>query len=145
MGDYSVGIHEKDEITLSDLLSKVKMNKDLEKAGAIMVFIGIVRGTGMKGGKVKKLRLEAYKEQAEKSLEKIAKEILEKPGIVDVRIHHFVGELNVGEDIVYISVAGGHRNEVFEALREAIDRMKKEAAIWKKEITNLGEYWVSGE
>ena len=145
MKNYSVGIHEKDEISLMDLLNKIKMNKDLEKAGAIMVFIGIVRGIGVKGGKVKKLRLEAYKEQAEESLEKIAKEILEKPGIVDVRIHHFVGELNVGEDIVYISVAGGHRNEVFEALREAIDRMKKEAAIWKKEITNLGEYWVSGE
>jgi len=145
MKNYSVGIHEKDEISLTDLLNKIKMNKDLEKAGAIMVFIGIVRGIGVKGGKVKKLRLEAYKEQAEESLEKIAKEILEKPGIVDVRIHHFVGELNVGEDIVYISVAGGHRNEVFEALREAIDRMKKEAAIWKKEITNLGEYWVSGE
>ncbi len=145
MKNYSVGIHEKDEISLMDLLNKIKMNKDLEKAGAIMVFIGIVRGIGVKGGKVKKLRLEAYKEQAEESLEKIAKEILEKPGIVDVRIHHFVGELNVGEDIVYISVAGGHRNEVFEALREAIDRMKKEAAIWKKEITDLGEYWVSGE
>jgi len=145
MENYSVGIHEKDEISLMDLLNKIKMNKDLEKAGAIMVFIGIVRGIGVKGGKVKKLRLEAYKEQAEESLEKIAKEILEKPGIVDVRIHHFVGELNVGEDIVYISVAGGHRNEVFEALREAIDRMKKEAAIWKKEITDLGEYWVSGE
>jgi len=145
MKNYSVGIHEKGEISLMDLLNKIKMNKDLEKAGAIMVFIGIVRGIGVKGGKVKKLRLEAYKEQAEESLEKIAKEILEKPGIVDVRLHHFVGELNVGEDIVYISVAGGHRNEVFEALREAIDRMKKEAAIWKKEITDLGEYWVSGE
>ena len=145
MENYSVGIHEKDEISLSELLNRIKQNKNLDEAGAIMIFIGIVRGTGKRGGKVKKLMLEAYKEQAEESLRKIAEGILERPGIVDVRIHHFVGELSVGEDIVYISVAGGHRGEVFEAIKEAIERMKKEAAIWKKEITDLGEYWVSGE
>ena len=66
-------------------------------------------------------------------------------GIIDVRIHHIVGELEVGEDIVYIVVAGSHRSEVFKVLREAVERMKREAAIWKKEITDLGEYWVSGE
>jgi len=70
---------------------------------------------------------------------------LKRPGIVDVRIHHVIGELEVGEDIVYVVVAGGHRSEVFEVLREAVERMKREAAIWKKEITDRGEYWVSGE
>lgn len=64
---------------------------------------------------------------------------------MDVRIHHVVGELGVGEDIVYIVVAGSRRDEVFEVLREAVERMKNEAAIWKKEVTDLGEYWVSGE
>ncbi|MEM3174113.1 MAG: molybdenum cofactor biosynthesis protein MoaE, partial [Candidatus Bathyarchaeia archaeon] len=79
------------------------------------------------------------------SLEEIAKELLERPGIVDVRIHHIVGELEVGEDIVYIIVAGDHREAVFRAPKDAVERMKKEAAIWKKEITDRGEYWVSGK
>ena len=145
MGSYRVGIHEKGEMSLEEILAEVEKNPELDKAGAIGCFIGIVRGEGLKGGRVRKLSVEAYKEQAERSLERIAREILEKPGIVDVRIHHVVGELEVGEPILYIVVAGSHRGEVFESLREAIDRVKKEAAIWKKEITDSGEYWVSQE
>lgn len=145
MGSYSVGIHEKGEISLEEILRRVKENPELRKAGAIACFIGVVRAEGLRGGKVRKLLLEAYKEEAEKSLERIARELLERPGIIDIRIHHLVGELEVGEDIVYITVAGGHRGEVFETLREAVERMKREAAIWKKEITEEEEYWVSGE
>jgi len=145
LGAYSVGVHDKGEISLEDILRRVRENRDLDKAGAIACFIGIVRGEGLRGGRVKKLAFEAYKEEAEKSLARIAEDLLKRPGIVDVRIHHVIGELEVGEDIVYVVVAGGHRSEVFEALREAVERMKREAAIWKKEITDRGEYWVSGE
>lgn len=143
MGHYSVGIHGKGEITLVDLLKKVRENPELKKAGAISCFIGIVRGDAIKGGEVKRLHIEAYEEEAVKSLRKIAEEILQQPGIIDVRIHHAVGELEVGEDIVYIIVAGDRRDQVFKALRDAVERMKKEAAIWKKEITTSEEYWVS--
>ncbi|MCD6421175.1 MAG: molybdenum cofactor biosynthesis protein MoaE [Thaumarchaeota archaeon] len=145
MGSYGVGVHEKGEISLEEILAEVRKNPELDKAGAIGCFIGIVRGEGLKGGRVRKLSVEAYREQAERSLEKIAREILEKPGIVDVRIHHFVGELEVGEPILYVVVAGSHRGEVFESLREAVDRVKKEAAIREKEITDSGGYWVSQE
>ena len=108
------------------------------------MFIGIVRETGHNKGKVEKIFVESYEELALKSLKRIAEEVLRDPEIVDVRIHHFIGEMSVGEDIVYISVAGSHRKAVFKALEEAVDRMKKEAAIWKKEVTDLGEQWVSG-
>ena len=145
MGSYRVGIHEKGEMSLEEILAEVEKNPELDKAGAIGCFIGIVRGEGLKGGRVRKLSVEAYREQAERSLERIAREILEKPGVVDVRIHHIVGELKVGEPILYIVVAGSHRGEVFESLREAVDRVKKEAAIREKEITDSGEYWVSQE
>lgn len=140
-----MGIHRKGEIGLGDILKRVKENKNINRAGAIACFIGVVREEGLRGGSVKKLVLEAFKEEAEKSLSKIAQEILNRQGIIDVRIHHVIGELGVGEDIVYVVVAGKHREEVFEALKEAVERMKREAAIWKKEVTDMGEYWVSGE
>ncbi len=145
MGIYSVGVHGRGEISLEEILRKVRENPELNEAGAIACFIGIVRSRGLRGGRVRKLVFEAYREEAERSLEKIARELLERPGIVDVRIHHLIGELSVGEDIVYIIVAGAHRERVFETLREAVERMKREAAIWKKEITDEREYWVSGE
>jgi molybdopterin synthase catalytic subunit len=68
-------------------------------------------------------------------------------GIMDVQIHHLLGEFNVGEDLVYVLVAGSHRKQVFTVLEEAVERYKKEAPIFKKEhvVTKKGEakaYWV---
>ena len=143
-GRYGVGIHRKGELTLGSLLNEIRKNPDLRQAGAIAIFIGIVRGRGHDGGRVEKIFIESYEELALKSFRKIAEDILQDPDIVDVRIHHFTGEMSVGEDIVYIAVAGTHRKAVFKALEEAVDRMKHEAAIWKKEITDLGERWISG-
>ena len=60
-------------------------------------------------------------------------------------IYHKTGRIEAGEDIVFIVVAAGHRQELFAALREAIERMKDEVPIWKKEFTVSGEYWVHDE
>jgi molybdopterin synthase catalytic subunit len=97
---------------------------------------------------VEKLMLEAYEEKANEVLEKICKELSKKPGIVDVQIHHLLGEFSVGEDLVYVSVAGSHRTDVFPVLQEAVERYKSEAPVFKKErIVNAegssSEYWVS--
>ena len=63
-------------------------------------------------------------------------------GIVDVQIHHRFGRISLGEDIVYIVVAASHRQEGFAALRGAIERIKSEVPIWKKELTETGGHWV---
>jgi molybdopterin synthase catalytic subunit len=64
-----------------------------------------------------------------------------------VQIHHLTGDFNVGDDLVYVAVAGSHREQVFPVLREAVERYKNEAPIFKKEhvINEAGrsEYWVS--
>lgn len=138
-----VGIHKKGEITLDAILKSLRGNPKINEAGAILCFIGIVRGFTHKGKKVKKLHVEAYKEQAEKTLAKISDELRIKPGVVDVFIHHIVGALKVGDEIVFIAVAGKSRKDVFPVLREAIERFKREAPIWKKEYVEEGAYWVS--
>ena len=65
-----------------------------------------------------------------------------------MQIHHFVGDFSVGEDLVYVLVAGAHRQNVFPVLEEAVERYKKDAPIFKKEyiIDKTGatkSYWVS--
>ncbi|NIU84769.1 MAG: hypothetical protein GWN64_15165 [Candidatus Thorarchaeota archaeon] len=50
-----------------------------------------------------------------------------------MQIHHFVGEFDVGEDLVYVVVAGAHRQSVFPVLEEAVERYKEGAPIFKKE------------
>jgi molybdopterin synthase catalytic subunit len=138
-----VGIHQKGEVLLADLITDVRNGSDVSNAGAIGCFVGIVRGVTKEGVEVRKLELEVHKKAAIRSLSKIASDILNRPGVVDVRIHHNMGELKVSDDIVYIVVAGKHREDVFQALRDAIERVKKETPIWKKEYSTLGEYWVS--
>ena len=143
MGMTRVGIHRKEEVSLADLITDVRNGSDVYEAGAIGCFVGIVRGVAKDGGKVRKLECEAHKKAAVGSLSKITSDILNRPGVIDIRIHHNIGELRVGDEIVYIVVAGKHREDVFKALRDAMDRVKKETPIWKKEYSNLGEYWVS--
>ena len=138
-----VGVHRKGEVSLVDMIRDVRTGSDLYKAGAIACFVGIVRGVAKDGGKVRKLELEAHKKAAVRSLSKIVSDILNRPGVIDIRIHHNIGELRAGDDIVYIVVAGKHREDVFQALRDAIERVKGETPIWKKEYSTFGEYWVS--
>ena len=143
-----IGIHEKGKLSLLDLLKSVKDRPDFRKAGALAMFIGVVRGETAGGETVKKLELEAYEEKANEALGNICKELKEREGVIDVQIHHFVGEFNVGEDLIYVVVAGVHRRNVFPVLEEAVERYKKEATIFKKEhvIDKTGatkSYWVS--
>jgi molybdopterin synthase catalytic subunit len=142
------GVHEKGALSVPDLLRNIRGNSNFKKAGAIALFIGVARGETLEGEKVQKLTLEAYEEKANEVLAKICSDLSQKPGIVDVQIHHLLGEFNVGEDLVYVSVAGSHRTDVFPVLREAVERYKKEAPIFKKErVVNAkgsaAEYWVS--
>jgi molybdopterin synthase catalytic subunit len=142
------GVHEKGKFSLINALNEVKNKEDFRKAGAITIFIGIVRGETLKGEKVQKLTLEAYEEKANEVLTKICDDLKRKKGIVDVQIHHFLGEFDVGEDLVYVLVAGEHRKNIFPVLEEAVERYKTEAPIFKKEeiITYEGEkkaYWTT--
>jgi len=138
-----VGIHKKGEVGFDELLEEVRRNPEISKAGGIGCFIGIVRETGLKVGKVRFLEYDAYPRVAVKQLEKIRNELIRKHGLVDLLIHHVVDHVEVGEDVLYVLAAGGHRKEIFAAVREAVDRLKKEVAIWKKEVTEKEAYWVS--
>ena len=142
------GVHEKGTLSVLDLISNIKKSDNFEKAGAIALFIGVARGETLEGEKVQKLTLEAYEEKANEVLAKICDDLSQKPGIVDVQIHHLLGEFNVGEDLVYVLVAGSHRTDVFPVLREAVERYKSEAPVFKKERVidakgSATERWVS--
>jgi len=112
------------------------------------LFIGVVRGETTQGESVKRLQLEAYDEKANEVLDKICRELQSKKGVFDVQIHHFTGDFELGEDLVYVLVAGGHRQNVFPILQEAVERYKKEAPIFKKEYVKdkkgvVKSCWVS--
>lgn len=130
-----------DWVTLEFLIKKVRSNPAIQKAGAIGTFTGIVREiTG--GVLTETLEFEQYEGIARESIDRICNELKEKDGIMDVVIHHKTGTIGPGEDIVYIVVASSHRIQLFPVLSEAIERVKSEVPIWKKEMTMDGEFWV---
>jgi len=130
------------------MISNVKKEPKFQRAGAIAMFVGVVRGETVKGEEVEKLELEAYEEKANEVLKSICDDLIKRTGIIDVQIHHLLGEFKVGEDLVYVLVAGSHRKNVFSVLEEAVERYKKEVPIFKKEhvVTSRGEkkaYWIT--
>ncbi|MGE5574839.1 MAG: molybdenum cofactor biosynthesis protein MoaE [Ignavibacteria bacterium] len=146
----NTGVHEKGTFNAQDVIDNIKKDPNYPKAGAIGLFIGVVRGETLETQKetVEGLTIEAYEEKADQVLSKISEELSEKPGIMNVQIHHLLGEFKVGDDLVYVAVAGAHRTDVFPVLREAVERYKREVPVFKKEhiITkqgNASEYWVS--
>jgi molybdopterin synthase catalytic subunit len=127
--------------TLNSLIFKVRSSRGIEKAGAVGTFTGIVRAVTGKT-RTEFLEFEEHPEIAQREMDRICTELRQKEGIIDVRMHHRTGVIKAGEDIVYIVVAASHREQLFPVLREAVERLKAEVPIWKKEHTLEGEWWV---
>ncbi|WP_048126927.1 molybdopterin synthase [Methanosarcina lacustris] len=136
-----MALAQPDRYTLDALIKKIRKNLTIRKVGAIGTFTGIVRELAGEE-KTARLEFEKYEPEASKALDKIRDEIKQKEGILEVLIHHKTGVIEAGEDIVYIVIASAHRTELFPALSEAIERVKAEAPIWKKEFTEKEEFWV---
>ena len=111
-------------------------------AGAIVVFLGVVRDHSTDGRAVSHLEYEAYREMAEEKMAEIAAEIRRRWGFEHVAMTHRVGRLAVGEPSVVVAVATPHRKQAFEACQFAIDTLKETVPIWKKEIGPDGSAWV---
>ncbi len=127
--------------TLDSLIQKLRKSRDFGKTGAIGTFTGIVRAQN-KDARTEYLEFEEYKGLARQKMDEICAQLKEKEGIIDVLMHHRTGIIPKGKDIVYIVVAASHREQLFPVLSEAIERLKLEVPIWKKEHTVKGEWWV---
>ncbi|WP_255035507.1 molybdenum cofactor biosynthesis protein MoaE [Lacihabitans soyangensis] len=133
------------QIVLSDEpleLSACQAFVESPDCGGIVHFVGTVRNH-TKGMEVVRLDFEAYKPMAISEMKKIAQQAIDLFSIKKIAIHHRVGLLQIGEIPVIISVSSHHRKAAFEACQYAIDTLKETVPIWKKEILENGEVWVS--
>lgn len=105
--------------------------------GAVVTFLGTVRNHHA-GRPVEKLTYTAYRRMAADTLARIAAE-LEAAAPVRVAIVHRLGEVPVGEPSVVIAVGSAHRAAAYEASRTALERLKAEVPIWKREHYAEGE------
>jgi molybdopterin synthase catalytic subunit len=113
-------------------------------AGGTCVFLGTVRDHS-RAGEVTGLTYEAWEELASTRLRELGEELFAGWSLRRVALVHRFGELAVGDVSVAIAVSAPHRAEAFEACRHAIERLKQDVPIWKKEHLVSGESsWVMG-
>ena len=111
-------------------------------AGAVNVFIGNVRSTAH-GKNVRWLEYEAYESMAVAEIRKIIDDATHRWSLLGCAVSHRVGTLKPGETAVAVAVSAPHRKESFEACEFIIDELKAKVQIWKKEVFENGEEWVS--
>jgi molybdopterin synthase catalytic subunit/molybdopterin converting factor small subunit len=112
-----------------------------EQAGAVATFLGTTR-VHSRGRTVLYLEYEAYEGMAEKVMEEIANALRERYELCRIAITHRVGRVGIGETSVAIAVSAPHREHALAACREAIDTLKVDVPLWKKEVYEGGEEWI---
>lgn len=114
------------------------------ECGATVTLDGYVRQF-TKGRETRHLVYEAYEPMAIKEMCKLIERAKADLEIANVGIVHRLGELEIGETSVVITVAAPHRKAAFAACEWVIRELKRTVPIWKKEVYADGEVWVEGE
>jgi molybdopterin synthase catalytic subunit len=130
-------------VTLQSLVERVKQSSAADRAGAIATFTGRVRAKDAPDDTpTEALEFETYREVADEQMDAIETELQARDGVREVCMHHRVGTIAAGEDIVFVVVLAGHRREAFRTVEDGIDRLKAEVPIFKKERTSDEQFWV---
>ena len=115
-----------------------------DKTGAIVNFIGIVRGFDEKTNEtINPMTLEHYPGMTELEIENIIKESLIKWEISAVTVIHRVGKLMPSDQIVFVGVSSKHRQNAFDSCNFIMDWLKTKAPFWKIEENNNKRKWVA--
>lgn len=132
-------INDSFQITFAPLdLTTLYQQAEDGRNGAIVLMSGVVRQE-TEGRSVLALEYQAYEPMAITIFKTIAQEIRQQwPAVNRIVIHHRTGKLQIGEISVLVAIGCPHRAEAFAACQYAIDTLKHQAPIWKK------EYWADG-
>lgn len=107
-------------------------------SGAVVVFQGVTR-------EVPRLEYEAYEEMAQERIGWILRDCIREHDLRGAAAEHRVGEVPLGEPSVIVAVSAAHREQAFAGARQAIDQIKAQAPIWKREHHADGTArWVDG-
>ena len=134
-------------VDLFDPWHEVRVYQDskkhwIGKFGATNLFVGTMRDFN-DGDSVTGMVLEHYPGMTEKQLEGIVKQAARDWNLLDALVVHRVGEIKPNEPIVLVAVWASHRGDAFDAGRQIMEALKREAPFWKKErLLEGGERWV---
>jgi molybdopterin synthase catalytic subunit len=126
-----------DPLSLDAVVDEVRS----ERAGAIATFVGTTR-IESRGRTVQHLDYEAYEGMAENVMAEIANALKQRYDVCEIAIHHRTGRVEIGDASVVIAVSAPHRQDALGACKDAIDTLKEQVPLWKKELNVGGEAWI---
>lgn len=130
----------REPIETTELARRLHRDED----GAVVEFRGIVRNNS-RGRETRMLDYECYEPMAVEMMARIGRAIAAERRIGRIAMVHRLGRVEIGETSVAIIVTAPHREAAFAAALEAINRLKLQVPIWKKEHFADGEVWVEGQ
>lgn len=138
------GVFPKSKIDFGRVYSRFITNLD-KNTGSVTSFLGTARLESADGKKkIKFLLMESYQEHANKILNKICTEVRKKHLLTDILIVHAIGKFRPGEPVVIVLVSAPRRTQAFAGLKDAVERYKREPALFKQEIyLNGSSAWIS--
>jgi molybdopterin synthase catalytic subunit len=105
---------------MNALINTIKKRPDYHRVGMILCHNGVVRGSSRDGSPVQKVTVRAES----KTIDRIVAEQKKRPGIIEILVEINEGDLDVGEDLLSIVVAGDIREHVIPVLTDTLNLIK---------------------
>lgn len=122
---------------IAESIAKHSAKKNI---GAHSIFLGQVRNDEIGGKETVAIDYSAYIEMAEEKFSVIREDVFEKYPLICMHIYHSIGRVNTGEISLFVFTSSAHRADAIKACEEIVERIKKEAPVWGKEIFGDDEY-----
>ncbi|MEJ2162074.1 MAG: molybdenum cofactor biosynthesis protein MoaE [Robiginitalea sp.] len=121
-------------ITPEYIANSIAKHQSKTDIGAHDIFLGQVRADEIDGKMVRAIEYTAYETMALEKISEIREDAFDKFTLSCMHIYHSLGEVAVGEICLFVFVSSPHRKEVFDALHQVVERIKKELPVFGKEL-----------
>ena len=117
---------------MKEIKTKAKAKANADNLGMILVHNGVVRATSANGDKISKIRIDYN----DRELEDLMREVENSKSVEKVWVWINRGMLSVGDDVMYVIVAGNKREELFPIFIDFLNRIKaivkREEILWRQ-------------
>ena len=127
-------------ITPDFIAKSIANHQSKTQIGAHDIFLGQVRADEIKGKKVEAIEYTAYEEMANLKFHEIKETAIKRFDLSCMHIYHSTGIVKTGEICLFVFVSSPHRKEVFEALHEVVEEIKKQVPVFGKELFEDDSY-----
>ena len=117
---------------IADCLNNLTSKKN---AGAHSIFLGQVRADKIDNRTVQAIEYSAYDDMVAKEAGRISDTIKSAfSDVHDIVLVHSTGIVKAGELSLFVMVTAGHRDHATRACRHAVEMIKENYPVWKKEL-----------